>query len=393
MFRWTNRALLTCVLSSALGVPASLAHAANAGVPDAGTPNADAAVTAAFNIGRPATEAEIKAWDIDVRPDFKGLPRGSGTVDQGADIWDASCAACHGSFGESNSVFTPLVGGTTPQDIETGNVAALKGGGHPSRTTFMKVSTVSTLWDYIHRAMPWDNPKSLKPDEVYAVLAYLLNLAEIVPSDFTLSDQNMAKVQESMPNRNGMQFWEGLWTADGKPDTANTACMKDCAASTVPSSTLPDVARDAHGNLAAQMRIVGPVRGVNTLAPALAGTSDQNVEQVREHARGTLAAAQPPTSAGAKDAQPGDAAGGDLALLTENGCMACHAKDKKILGPSFADIAGKYKGQDDAAPKLAEKVLKGGSGVWGAVPMPPHPTLPADKAREMVDWILAAPAQ
>jgi cytochrome c len=156
-----------------------------------------------FNLGRAATAAELQAWDIDVRPDFKGLPEGSGTVDQGLDIWESTCATCHGSFGEKNTVFTPLVGGTTPEDIETGHVASLVKGGQPSRTTFMKVPTVSTLWDYIHRAMPWDNPKSLKTDEVYAVLAYLLNLAEVVPSDFTLSDKNMAEVQE----KNAQSQW------------------------------------------------------------------------------------------------------------------------------------------------------------------------------------------
>src|SRR5213075_3126325 len=110
----------------------------------------------------------IKAWDIDVRPDFKGLPPGSGSVAQGQQVWDAKCASCHGTFGESNEVFTPLV---------TGDVA---------RTTLMKISTLSTLWDYIHRAMPWNAPKSLAVDEVYAVVAYLLNLGDILPGDFVL---------------------------------------------------------------------------------------------------------------------------------------------------------------------------------------------------------------
>ena len=64
-------------------------------------------------IGRAATPKEVAAWDIDVRPDFKGLPTGSGSVAQGQDVWEAKCASCHGIFGESNEVFTPLVGGTT----------------------------------------------------------------------------------------------------------------------------------------------------------------------------------------------------------------------------------------------------------------------------------------
>jgi cytochrome c len=80
------------------------------------------------DIGRDATPAEVKAWDIDVRPDFKGLPKGAGTVQQGEQLWEAQCASCHGSFGESNEVFTPIVGGTTKADIERGRVKNLEAG-------------------------------------------------------------------------------------------------------------------------------------------------------------------------------------------------------------------------------------------------------------------------
>ena len=152
----------------------------------------------------------MAAWDIDVRPDFKGLPKGTGSVAQGKDVWEAKCASCHGIFGESNEVFTPLVGGTTEDDVKTGRVARLTDPAFPGRTTLMKVSTISTLWDYIHRAMPWNAPKSLKPDEVYAVTAFLLNLGGVVPDDFVLSDRNIAEAQQLLPNRNGM-------TTDARP--------------------------------------------------------------------------------------------------------------------------------------------------------------------------------
>ena len=155
-----------------------------------------AAQTAAYQgIGRPATPKEVQAWDIDVRPDFKGLPKGSGSVAQGQDLWEAKCAGCHGIFGESNEVFMPLVGGTTAEDVKTGRVARLNDPAFPGRTTLMKVSTVSTLWDYIRRAMPWTAPKSLSVDEVYAVTAFLLNLGGIVPDDFVLSERTMAQAQ------------------------------------------------------------------------------------------------------------------------------------------------------------------------------------------------------
>ena len=150
-------------------------------------------------VGRQATPAEVKAWDIDVRPDFKGLPKGSGSVDKGQELFEEKCASCHGTFGESNEVFTPLVGGTTKDDMQTGRVKGLSSGELPQRTTFTKVATISTVFDYIQRAMPWTAPKSLKPDDVYAILAYMLNLSEMVPADFVLSDKNIADVQKSCP--------------------------------------------------------------------------------------------------------------------------------------------------------------------------------------------------
>ena len=114
---------------------------------------ADAAAQARYpGVGRPATPAEIAAWDIDVRADFKGLPPGSGSVAKGMAVWEAKCTSCHGSFGESNAMFPPIMGGVTREDIARGRVAALARPGE-QRTTLMKLSQLSTLWDYINRAM------------------------------------------------------------------------------------------------------------------------------------------------------------------------------------------------------------------------------------------------
>ena len=224
--------------------------------------------TAMSSIGRDATAAEVKAWDIDVRPDFKGLPKGAGSVSLGEEVWEAKCTSCHGSFGESNEVFTPLIGGTTKDDIKNGRVKnLLEGSTVPQKTTIMKVATVSTLFDYINRAMPWNAPKSLSTDEVYGVLAYLLSLAEVVPADHVLSDKNIAEAQARMPNRNGMVFHEPMWKVSGKGDVKNVACMKNCPTEAKIASALPDYAKDAQGNTAEQNRIIGPVRGVDTSKP------------------------------------------------------------------------------------------------------------------------------
>jgi cytochrome c len=224
-------------------------------------------------IGRAATPQEVAAWDIDVRPDLKGLPAGSGSVAKGQEVWEAKCASCHGVFGESNEVFNPLVGGTTADDVKNGRVASLKpGGGYPGRTTLMKVAHVSTLWDYINRAMPWTQPKSLSVEEVYAATAYLLHLGGVLPADYVLSDKNMREVDQRLPNRNGMTTAHGLWPGKefggGKPDVAAKACMKDCATETTVASSLPAFARNAHGNLAQQNRLVGAQRGADTTAVA-----------------------------------------------------------------------------------------------------------------------------
>ena len=319
-------------------------------------------------VGRGATPAEVKAWDIDVRPDFKGLPKGKGNVERGNELFEEKCASCHGSFGESNEVFTPLAGGTTKDDIKTGRVKGLSSGELPQRTTFTKVATVSTVFDYVQRAMPWTAPKSLKPHDVYAILAYMLNLAEIVPADFTLSDKNIAEVQKLMPNRYGMTTDHGMWPGasakkggmgnGGIPDVKNTACMKNCKSEVKIGSVLPDYARDAHGNLAEQNRSFGPVRGVKT-------------------------------GAAAAGAAPALAISPAMDLATKSGCMSCHGVNNKIVGPGYNEVQARYKDQPDAEVRLVAKVKSGGQGVWGSVPMPPNAQLKDEDVKALVQWILS----
>lgn len=328
------------------------------------------------NMGRDATPAEVKAWDIDVRPDFKGLPAGAGSVSQGEAVWEVKCASCHGSFGESNEVFTPIIGGTTKDDIRTGRVKGLEEGKSisPQKTTIMKVATVSTLFDYINRAMPWNAPKTLKTDEVYGVLAYLLSLAEVVPPDFTLSDKNIAEVQQRMPNRNGMVFYEPLWKVNGKGDVKNVACMKDCAVDPVVHSSLPAFARDAHGNIAEQNRVIGPVRGADTTKPPPKGPVGSAAPAA------VVVAAAPAAAKGGVDAKN---------LIAANGCTACHGIKNKIVGPGFAEVSAKHKGKADLETYLAGKIKSGGSGVYGAIPMPEQPQLKEADARAIAQWIAA----
>lgn len=331
-------------------------------------PSAAAAQSKYPGVGRAATPAEVKAWDIDVRPDFKGLPAGSGSVEKGQQVWEAKCASCHGVFGESNEVFTPLTGGTTAEDIRTGRVRSLTSP-DTARTSMMKLSSVSTLWDYVNRAMPWNAPKTLTTEEVYAVVAYMLNLADIVPGDFVLSERNIAEVQRRLPNRDGMTREHGLWDVKGKPDVANVACMKDCAVEARLASALPEHAKGAHGNLADQNRLVGPTRGDGTPA---AGAGGGRAKPAGEAPSVTTSPAKLDVSA----------------LARQKACLSCHATDKKIVGPAFREVAQRHKGKPEAAAQLAERVRKGSSGNWGPIPMPANPDLSEADARALVQWIL-----
>jgi S-disulfanyl-L-cysteine oxidoreductase SoxD len=341
------------------------------------------------NIGRTATPQEIKAWDIDVRPDFKGLPKGQGSVKQGEVVWEAQCASCHGHFGESSEVFTPIAGGVTPEDMKTGRVKSLlPGANQPQRTTVMKLSTLSTLWDYINRAMPWTAPKSLSADDVYASTAYILHLSNVLPADFVLSDTTIREVQARLPNRGGMTTAHSLWPGNElggsmKPDVQGSNCMTNCAVQTAVVSSLPDHAKDAHGNLAEQSRLVGASRGAQTLAAKdlKSAQNNQNSDSNMPPAQLIRAQAAPenialavPTLAQIKP------------LLDKNACLACHGMSTKLVGPSLKDIAERYKSQSGVVNLLSGKIKSGGQGVWGAIPMPAQ-ALSQEEAGQIARWL------
>ena len=346
-------------------------------------------------IGRTATANEIKAWDIDVRPDFKGLPKGQGTVSRGETVWEAQCASCHGTFAESNEVFAPIVGYTNAKDIQSGNVASLKEGSTaPTRTTMMKVSQLSTLWDYINRAMPWTAPKSLSADDVYAVTAFILNLANVVPADYTLSDKNMAETQKRLPNRNGKTVAHGMWPGAGsangsgsgmsgmltKPDVQGSSCVRNCATDPKVASLIPDYARDAHGNLADQSRTFGGSRGAKTMkndekqAAALSGKAQAATKNVASG----LIIASTDKKLTSSDVMP---------TLQKYACAACHGIDNKQVGPSFREILAKQGARGDAQAYLVGKIQAGGQGVYGQIPMPAQ-QISADDAGQIARWIV-----
>ena len=141
--------------------------------------------------GQPIKQADIAPWDISIGPDGASLPPGSGTPTQGAEVYAAhGCAACHGDKGTGGPA-GPLVGGG-PLNTPDRDPQKLIGNYWPYATT---------IFDFIRRAMPWQAPKTLTDNEVYAVTAYILALNKIIDENDVINAETLPKVR--MPNRDG----------------------------------------------------------------------------------------------------------------------------------------------------------------------------------------------
>jgi len=207
--RKTLRMLMvaTASIGFAFGVSAQNAHKP-AQKPEA----AKAAPAKKVGLGREAHPDEVKAWDITIRPDGKGLPPGKGSVKDGEQLYQAQCAVCHGEFGESAGRWPVLAGGR----------GSLKNEG-PEKTVGSFWPYASTVYDYVRRAMPYGNARSLSDDDVYAITAYILSLNDVVKEDFVLTRENFAAVK--LPNG------EGFYDDDREKTERHfwaQPCMKNC---------------------------------------------------------------------------------------------------------------------------------------------------------------------
>ncbi|XDA97068.1 c-type cytochrome [Sulfitobacter sp. LCG007] len=171
------------------------------------------ALTAGPGLGRPATPDEITAWDLDVSPDGSGLPAGSGDVMTGETLFSERCAACHGEFAEGIGNWPELAGGL-------GTLADKD----PVKTVGSYWPYLSTTWDYVQRSMPFGAAQTLAPDEVYALVAYILYSNDLVDEDFVLSDETFLDV--TMPNANG--FIPDDRDSVEVPLFTGEPCMTDC---------------------------------------------------------------------------------------------------------------------------------------------------------------------
>jgi cytochrome c len=165
--------------------------------------------TSGAAFGKPISEQDLKAWNIDIRTqDGQGLPAGQGNAVAGETIYNAKCASCHGPDAKGGPVFGTMVGGI---GSFTTNARVLTPG---SMYPYAPI-----LFDYVRRAMPMDKPQSLTNDEVYALSAYILNLNGLVGKTDEMNSKTLAAVK--MPNRDG-------FIVDDRPDTNAVRCMTNC---------------------------------------------------------------------------------------------------------------------------------------------------------------------
>jgi len=318
MFRSLKKGVLVTALGAALAFTGTAAQAEKLG------------------IGATATPEEIAGWDIDIRPDGKGLPVGQGSVAEGEALYEQFCATCHGLFGEGEGRWPVLAGG---QDTLTEE--------RPTKTVGSYWPYASTLYDYIRRAMPFTAPRSLSDEQVYHITAYVLYLNEIVDEDFVLTHENLAQIE--MPNQEG-------FFVDPRPDVKNTRCMKDCAD--------PD-----------KMQIAGTLRGITPVghfvegadAPAASHDAQMEQEAMKEKERKA-------TLRGETVTEDGHAEGGALSNLAQAGkstyegaCKVCHGSG--LTGsPKMGDSDAWAPRIKQGMAVMVEHAIKGFSGETGVMP-------------------------
>lgn len=318
MFRSLKKSLIATTLGAALALTGTAAQAEKLG------------------IGTTATAEEIAGWDIDIRPDGKGLPKGQGTVEEGEGLYEQLCATCHGLFGEGEGRWPVLAGGQGTLTEE-----------RPTKTVGSYWPYASTLYDYIRRAMPFTAPRSLSDEQVYHITAYVLYLNEVIEEDFVLTHENLAKIE--MPNQEG-------FFVDPRPDVKNARCMKDCAD---PKAL----------NIAGTLRGITPVGHFVEGADAPAASHEAQMEQeaMKEKTRKATLRGEEVAAGG----HGGAAALSEAAMAGkstyEGACKVCHGSG--LTGsPKFGDVDAWEPRIKQGMAVMVKHAIKGFSGETGVMP-------------------------
>jgi cytochrome c2 len=286
-----------------------------------------------FGLGRAALPEEIAAWNLDVRPDGVGLPVGSGDALVGEEIFADQCAACHGDFAEGIGNWPKLAGGMGTLNRQD-----------PLKTVGSYWAHLSTAFDYINRSMPFGAAQTLEPDEVYAIVAYILYSNNLIEDDFVLSNENLASFE--MPNAGGF-FLDDRDTTE-LAAFSQPACMESCKDSveiTMHATVLDVTPNDTTDD--------GPA--VVTEAAAEAPAAEPVVEAVVEAAPAVEVAA----------ADPALIATGEKVFKK---CAACHQVGdtaKNRTGPALNGMINRTAGTVEDFKYSSDMVAAGEAGlIW-----------------------------
>jgi cytochrome c len=270
-----------------------------------------------YGLGRPALDVEIAAWNVDVLPDGRGLPEGSGDVFTGEEVFAAKCAACHGDFAEGVDNWPSLAGGF--------DTLANK---DPVKTVGSYWPHLSTAWDYIHRSMPFGEAGTLTADETYAIVAYILYSNDLVDDEFELSHENFAEFE--MYNKDG-------FVIDDRPELEYSKwraepCMENCKESVeiTMRATFLDVTPEDGGESVMNT-------ATTSETPTFSASASQSAEAAASSGGETAVAALDPelVEAGEKVFRK---------------CKACHAVGdgaKNKSGPQLNNLFGRTMGAVD----------------------------------------------
>lgn len=302
-----------------------------------------------LGLGRAALPEEIAAWDVAVLPDGTGLPEGSGDVETGEAVFAEACASCHGDFAEGIDSWPVLAGGIgTLQDPR------------PVKTIGSYWPYLSTVFDYVHRSMPFGAAQTISVDDTYAIAAFLLYSNGLVEDDFVLSKDNFTTI--TLPNAEG--FYPDDRAQSEYPRFTGEPCMTNCAEGkpevTKRAVLLNVTPEDPDG------RPAGTLPALSAMAtPAVATTTD------------AAASATPATATATPAAEPAkvETASTDHELIEQGQkvfkqCAACHKVGdgaKNGTGPVLNGIVGKTAGTAEGF-KYSKPMAEAGAGglVWDA---------------------------
>lgn len=296
-----------------------------------------------FGLGRPALPEEIEAWDVAVLPDGTGLPVGQGDVYDGEEAWINNCASCHGDFAEGAGAWPVIAGGQGTLTNE-----------RPVKTVGSYWPYLSTVFDYVHRSMPFGAAQILTYDETYAITAYILYSNGIVEDDFTLSNENFTEVV--MPNVDGFIVDDRMETEF--PLFATEPCMSNCSDPVEVTKRASDIAvTPPFPRLLLDGTVLEPGATLEEASVQGAATDAAPVEE---------AAAEPAEDdVQVASLDPAMVEAGERAFRQ---CRSCHQVGdgaRNGTGPTLNGVVGSVAGQVDGfrySPAFVEKAEEG--HVW-----------------------------